>query len=117
MKIILTILYKCMSKAHSKTLAVKVPLPMFDQFKELCDTNFKSMSDTIRDFIRDRVQNQIVVRYEDGSLGSVHISGLMRGVDGKTFISGDMLGQYQDRPCEVVKSFNPQHQFGGKHEV
>ena len=102
-----------MSKADSKTLAVKVPVPLFDQFKELCDANFKSMSDTIRDFIRERIQNIVLVRYEDGSLGSVHVSGLVRGMDGKMFVCGDFVGEYQNRQCEVVKSFNPQHQFGG----
>jgi len=34
-------------------LAVRVPEELFDKFKQLCDENYKTMSDTIRDFIRD----------------------------------------------------------------
>ncbi len=36
-----------------KIMSVKVPSPLFDKFKELCDQNYKTMSDTIRDFIRN----------------------------------------------------------------
>jgi metal-responsive CopG/Arc/MetJ family transcriptional regulator len=39
-----------------KVLAIRVPTPLFDKFKEKCNENFKSMSDTLRDFIRDYIK-------------------------------------------------------------
>jgi metal-responsive CopG/Arc/MetJ family transcriptional regulator len=33
-------------------LSVRVPKELFDKFKLLCDENYKTMSDTLRDFIR-----------------------------------------------------------------
>ena len=44
-----------MSKKHKaeKILAVRVPDELFDKFKQLCDENYKTMSDTLRDFIRE----------------------------------------------------------------
>jgi predicted DNA-binding protein len=36
-----------------KILAVRVPEELFEKFKQLCDENYKTMSDTLRDFIRD----------------------------------------------------------------
>ena len=89
-----------MSKTHNKTLAVKVPVPMFDKFKELCDANFKSMSDTIRDFIRERIETQVVVRWEDGSMGAVSQEWL--NARGWQTHPGVVWG----KKCEVVKSFS-----------
>lgn len=91
-----------MNKTHSKTLAVKVAVPMFEKFKELCDANFKSMSDTIRDFIRERLQNQVVVQYEDGSLGVID-KGWMVQQDGETFTVD--FGNIYGKKCKLVKSF------------
>jgi metal-responsive CopG/Arc/MetJ family transcriptional regulator len=45
-----------MSKKHTKILAVRIPVSFFDRFKELCSANYKSMSDTIRDFIRTEIK-------------------------------------------------------------
>lgn len=44
-----------MSKINKaeNVLSVRVPEELFDKFKQLCDENYKTMSDTIRDFIRD----------------------------------------------------------------
>jgi predicted DNA-binding protein len=36
-----------------KVLSIRVPTELFDKFKALCDQNYKTMSDTLRDFIRD----------------------------------------------------------------
>lgn len=36
-----------------KVLSVRVPSELFDKFKNLCDENYKTMSDTLRDYIRD----------------------------------------------------------------
>ena len=36
-----------------KVLSVRVPEELFEKFKQLCDQNYKTMSDTLRDFIRD----------------------------------------------------------------
>lgn len=36
-----------------KILSIRVPEPLFEKFKTKCDDNFKSMSDTIRDFMRE----------------------------------------------------------------
>ena len=40
-------------KISDKILSIRVPEPLFDKFKKACNANFKSMSDTIRDFIRE----------------------------------------------------------------
>ena len=40
-------------KTSDKVMSIRVPEPLFDKFKKVCDANFKSMSDTIRDFIRE----------------------------------------------------------------
>lgn len=41
-----------MSEKHTdKTLAVRVPVPLFEKFKSKCEANFKNMSDVVRDFI------------------------------------------------------------------
>jgi|GEM_PF-2292202 len=40
-------------KSSDKVLSIRVPEPLFTKFKEACDANFKSMSDTIRDCIRE----------------------------------------------------------------
>ena len=42
-----------MEKSSDKIMSIRVPRPLFDKFKEVCNMNFKSMSDTIRDFIRE----------------------------------------------------------------
>jgi metal-responsive CopG/Arc/MetJ family transcriptional regulator len=34
-------------------LSVRIPQELFDKFKQLCDENYKTMSDTIRDYIRN----------------------------------------------------------------
>jgi len=36
-----------------KILAVRVPEELFVKFKQLCDENYKTMSDTLRDYIRE----------------------------------------------------------------
>lgn len=36
-----------------KVLSVRIPSELFDKFKNLCDENYKTMSDTLRDYIRD----------------------------------------------------------------
>lgn len=36
-----------------KVLSIRVPTILFEKFKALCDENYKSMSDTLRDFIRE----------------------------------------------------------------
>lgn len=36
-----------------KVLSVRVPRELFNKFKILCDENYKTMSDTLRDYIRD----------------------------------------------------------------
>lgn len=43
-------------KTNDKIMSIRIPEPLFEKFKEACDSDFKSMSDTIRDFIRDRVK-------------------------------------------------------------
>jgi metal-responsive CopG/Arc/MetJ family transcriptional regulator len=40
-----------------KILAIRIPEVMFSQFKERCDDNCKTMSDTIRDFIREYLKS------------------------------------------------------------
>lgn len=45
-----------MNKNHNipdKIMSIRVPEPLFNKFKEECDLNFKSMSDAIRDFIKE----------------------------------------------------------------
>ena len=39
-----------------KIMSIRVPEPLFSKFKKVCEANFKSMSDAIRDFIRDYSQ-------------------------------------------------------------
>ena len=36
-----------------KVMSVRVAEELFCKFKQLCDENYKTMSDTLRDFIRD----------------------------------------------------------------
>ena len=93
-----------MSKKHTdKTLAVRVPTPMFNRFKELCDANFKSMSDTIRDFIRERIQTEVLVRYEDGTFGVINKGWIVAQEDGETYTVD--FGNIYGKKCKVVKSF------------
>lgn len=40
-----------------KILSVRIPKPFFNKFKMICDNNFKTMSDTIRDFVREYIKN------------------------------------------------------------
>jgi len=41
-----------------KTLAIRIPNPLFHKFKEKCDSNYKSMSEAIRDFIREYIKEE-----------------------------------------------------------
>jgi lauroyl/myristoyl acyltransferase len=55
-KIVAHYYIKCMTKKKNvadKVLSIRVPTELFDKFKALCDQNYKTMSDTLRDFIRD----------------------------------------------------------------
>jgi metal-responsive CopG/Arc/MetJ family transcriptional regulator len=45
-------------KVSDKVMSIRVPEPLFSKFKDICDANFKSMSDTIRDFIRDQIKQE-----------------------------------------------------------
>lgn len=45
-------------KNADKILAIRIPTPMFKIFKEKCNNNFKSMSDTLRDYIRDYIKKE-----------------------------------------------------------
>lgn len=48
-----------MNKNHAdKVLAIRVPTPLFDKFKEKCNENFKSMSEALRDFIREYIKEE-----------------------------------------------------------
>ncbi len=39
-----------------KVIVVRIPTILFDQFKESCNKEFKTMSETIRDFIREYIK-------------------------------------------------------------
>lgn len=41
-----------------KILAIRVPTALFEKFKEKCNENYKSMSDTVRDFIREHIKQE-----------------------------------------------------------
>jgi hypothetical protein len=86
----------------------QVPEKTFDQFKEFCKIKSKSTSNTIMDFILEQLQNQVIVKYEDGSIGSVDISDLHVDVHVGGYFIID-VEQYKNIPCEIIKSFNPKH--------
>ena len=40
-----------------KVLAIRIPAPLFDKFKDECNKNYKTMSEALRDFIREYVKH------------------------------------------------------------
>ena len=41
-----------------KLLVVRLPAPLFDGFKDVCNSQYKTMSEAIRDFIRETIKNE-----------------------------------------------------------
>ena len=39
-----------------RVLSVRIPARFFNKFQKLCDDNFRSMSDTMRDFVRKYIK-------------------------------------------------------------
>ena len=45
-----------MNRKSEKRLTICVPQSLLDKFKWACNENFKSMSDTLRDFIKKHIE-------------------------------------------------------------
>lgn len=59
-KIVLRILYNSMTKEKKniseKVISIRVPEVLFNKFKELCDTNYETMSNHLRSYINKMIK-------------------------------------------------------------
>lgn len=48
-----------MNKTYAdKVLAIRIPEPLFEKFKEKCNENYKTMSEALRDFIKEYIKEK-----------------------------------------------------------
>ena len=50
-----------MNKSNAdKVLTIRIPLPLFDKFRDKCQENYKTMSEALRDLIREYIKRKDV---------------------------------------------------------
>lgn len=51
-----TVVNEAKKKSSDKTIALKIPIELHAQFKKMCESEYKSMTQTLRDFIVSKVK-------------------------------------------------------------